>query len=592
MWRALAAHPGVTAYDTYGPTEASVDATRAEMTAGSTPVIGRPYGSARVHLVNERLEPVPPGTAGEIVIGGPGVGRGYLNRPGVTAGVFVPDPFGAPGERLYRTGDLGRYTADGQIEFLGRNDHQVKILGQRIEPEEVEAALRGHPAVTAAAVSAHRLGTDRRLQLVAHLVMAEGQAAPDHDSIRDHLAGRLPAAAVPALLVPVEALPMTPGGKLDRRALTVPDGLAAGPSPHRDLVPPRTGTERRVAAVWQEVLGITGIGVHDDFFALGGHSLLAVRLALQLSKEFGTRIPLAHLYTASTVAGQAARVAELPPHREAPDGRSVVPLGGTPGERPLVLVHPLGGTLFCYRDLLDGLTAPFEVYGVQGDVGGAAGPPATDLAALAGRYAGELAPVLGDRAPVIAGWSAGGVLAHELARALAGRGVHAHRLVLIDSHPQHAQAAEDTEDTEAAEAAAADLAALDALRDRVAAQGPGALLGADDADRLFATLGVDPEEVAGLDAATTATLMGFWRDMLAGLTAHRPAAFAGPAELLLARGDGNGPVDDRAVIAAWRELTGTLTVTRADGDHFQLLRRPWVKAVADALRGPTGQTGE
>ncbi|WP_344254828.1 AMP-binding enzyme, partial [Actinoplanes campanulatus] len=164
--------------------------------------------------MDESLGLVPPGSVGEIVVGGPGVGRGYVGRPGLTAAVFVPDPFGEPGGRLYRTGDLGRYTADGQIEFLGRRDLQVKILGQRVELEEVEAVLRGHPGVLAAAVSVHRR------QLVGHVVLA-GTVMPD----REYVAARLPAVAVPAVLVAVEALPMTAGGKLDRRALAEPPEL-------------------------------------------------------------------------------------------------------------------------------------------------------------------------------------------------------------------------------------------------------------------------------------------------------------------------------------------------------------------------------
>ncbi|WP_203721099.1 AMP-binding enzyme, partial [Paractinoplanes brasiliensis] len=166
------------------------------------------------YLVDEGLDLVPPGSVGEIVVGGPGVGRGYVRRPGLTAGVFVPDPFGGAGCRLYRTGDLGRYTVDGQIEFLGRRDLQVKVLGQRVELEEVEAVLRGHPAVVAAAVSVHRR------QLVGHVVVAGG-VVPD----REYLAARLPAVAVPVVVVAVAALPMTAGGKLDRRALVEPQEL-------------------------------------------------------------------------------------------------------------------------------------------------------------------------------------------------------------------------------------------------------------------------------------------------------------------------------------------------------------------------------
>ncbi|WP_203721043.1 alpha/beta fold hydrolase, partial [Paractinoplanes brasiliensis] len=336
---------------------------------------------------------------------------------------------------------------------------------------------------------------------------------------------------------------------------------------------PRTETEQRIAAVWQSLLGVERVGVHDDFFALGGHSLLAIRLTMQLSSEFGTEIPLAHLYTAPTVADQAERIATLPSGRSA-----VVPLGGVRGARPLVLVHPIGGTLFSYRDLLAEVRGDVEAYGLQGHLGADSG--ATDIAQLARRYADELAPVLGDREPVVAGWSAGGILAHEVARALAGRGVRTYRLVLIDTDPR------PDADADAA-AQRADIATLDQLRREVAEHGPAPLLRSADTDRLFAALGIDPAAVAELDGPTTAALIAFWRDMLTGLAAHRPGVFAGPAELVLGRGEGR----DR-MAAAWRGLTGTLTVSHADGDHFQLLRRPWVTAIADAVRGSTAQTGE
>ncbi|HEX6346255.1 amino acid adenylation domain-containing protein, partial [Umezawaea sp.] len=303
LWDALRSRPGVVVHNTYGPAESAVDATCAHLDEHSSPVIGRPYGNVRVRLVDEALDSVPPGAVGEIVVGGPGVGRGYVRRPGATAAVFVPDPWGEPGSRLYRTGDLGRYTPDGQIEFLGRGDHQVKILGQRVELEEVEAVLRGHPAIEAAAVGVHRFGADGRVGLVAHLVAAGG-APVDHDDVRGYLADRLPAAAVPSVLVPIDVLPLTVGGKLDRAALVVPDDVETG-LPHRDLVAPRTETERRIAEVWLGLLGVSRVGVHDDFFALGGHSLLAIRLAMRISADLGADLPLHEVFERPTVAGQA-----------------------------------------------------------------------------------------------------------------------------------------------------------------------------------------------------------------------------------------------------------------------------------------------
>ena len=580
LWDALRSRPQVVAHNAYGPAEVAVDATYADVRAHESPVIGRPYGNVRVYLVDDGLQLVPPGTTGELVIGGPGVGRGYLGQPAATATAFVPDPWGEPGSRLYRSGDLGRYTSDGQIKFLGRNDHQVKILGQRVELEDVEAALRSHPAVVAAAVSAHQLGADERLQLVAHLVMADDTVL-DRGELRAHLADVLPAAAIPTALVAVDALPMLDGGKLDRAALTVPDDVAAQ-GVHRKLVQARTDTEQRIAAVWQAVLGVAQLGIHDDFFALGGHSLLAVRLAMRVSAELGVELPLYELLSRRTVAQQAALL-EAPSSRLADaSGRSVVSLGGTPGTRPLILVHPIGGMLFSYLDLLEDVGSDFEAFGVQGRIG-EADTGTTDFAALVRRYADELAPVLAGGEPVIAGWSAGGILAHELAHTLAERGTGIHRLVLIDSDPRW---------TEDAGQHQRDIATLDALHREVIEHGPDPLLRFRQADRLFATLGVDPAAIAELDGPTVGALMTFWRDMFVGLGAHQLPVFAGPADLVLARGSRGEPAADHAVAAKWRELTGTLSVTYVAGDHFQILRRPWVQAVADVLRGSTTQIGD
>jgi thioesterase domain-containing protein len=253
-----------------------------------------------------------------------------------------------------------------------------------------------------------------------------------------------------------------------------------------------------------------------------------------------------------------------------------VALGGVRGARPLVLVHPIGGTLFSYRDLLGEVATDFEAFGLQGGIGEDSG--ATNLVGLAERYADELVPVLGDRDPVVAGWSAGGVIAHELARALTDRGIRVHRLVLLDSDPRR---------TADVEGERRDIATLDALRADVLDRGPAPLLEFDGVDRLLGTLGVDPAAVAGLDGPTVAALMAFWRDVFTGLADHRPSVFDGPADLVLASGESGDLIAD-----AWRGLTGSLAVTHVDGDHFQLMRRPGVKAVADALRGSTAQTGD
>ncbi|HEY4589269.1 MAG TPA: condensation domain-containing protein, partial [Thermoanaerobaculia bacterium] len=314
--RALGALPGVTLINGYGPTESTTFTTCHAMTGphavGETVSIGRPIANTTVHLLDERLRPVAVGVPGELYAGGDGLARGYRGRPDLTAERFLPDPFAAvPGARLYRTGDLARWRPDGALDFLGRGDQQVKIRGHRVEPGEVEAALRSHPGVAEAAVVARETADGKAL--IAYGVPREGADLPA--DLREHLRAVLPEPMLPARLIPLPALPLTPNGKLDRRALArepLPEEAAG-----EDLTPPRTPLEERLAAIWREVLGVERVGVHDDFLALGGHSLLAVRVLSRVQEALGVTVPMQAFFAAPTVAGLAARLAagegEAPP---------------------------------------------------------------------------------------------------------------------------------------------------------------------------------------------------------------------------------------------------------------------------------------
>src|SRR6185295_9641627 len=255
------------------------------------------------YLLDAQLQPVPLGVPGEICITGIGFSRGYLGRPDLTAERFVPLPWGWPGTRLYRTGDRGRLLPGGVLEFLGRLDHQVKVRGQRVELGEVEVALAAHPGVRQAVVVARDRGPgDRRL--VAYFVSAP--AAPGVAELRDFLVERLPAHMIPAAFVALAALPLSPNGKVDRKALPEPDWISS--LPQRQRVPPRTPLERGLAAIWAEVLGVEEVGAHDNFFELGGHSLLATRISSRVRDAFGVELPLRTLFESPTVAGVAAWV--------------------------------------------------------------------------------------------------------------------------------------------------------------------------------------------------------------------------------------------------------------------------------------------
>ncbi|RKI15222.1 non-ribosomal peptide synthetase [Corallococcus sp. AB030] len=301
-WSRLAQHPRLRAFNVYGPTECTVDATACAFDASASPTIGRPLSNVRAYVLDKSLRPVPVGVAGELFLGGEGVARGYLNRPDLTAERFIPDAFSAiPGARLYRTGDVARWRADGMLDYLGRADFQVKVRGFRIELGEVEAALLKHPQVHAAVVLAREdIPGDKRL--VAYVVPTEGtDSAPTTDVLKDWLKQLLPEHMRPSTFLVLEALPLNANGKVDRKALPAPQGTAQAST----YVAPRTPTEEQLAALFAQVLRVERVGIHDDFFALGGHSLLATQFVSRVRATFRVELPLRALFEAPTVAALA-----------------------------------------------------------------------------------------------------------------------------------------------------------------------------------------------------------------------------------------------------------------------------------------------
>ncbi|WP_317446781.1 non-ribosomal peptide synthase/polyketide synthase [Streptomyces collinus] len=321
--------PGRRMINSYGPTEATVVATwTGPLTPGAgAPPIGRPAGATHVHVLDAALRPVPPGVTGELYVAGPGLARGYLNRPGLTASRFVADPFGAPGERMYRTGDLARWDSSGDLRFAGRADDQVKLRGFRIEPGEIEGALRSSPRVRDAVVTVRGGGADPDGRSGGRLVAYVVPAADTVDELpvaelRDHLAGLLPAHMVPSAFVPLERLPLTPNGKTDRAALPEPGPAhtAAGPR-----TAPRTDTERRIARIWADVLGVADVGAHDNFFHLGGDSILSMQVVSRLRRD-GLHLATRDLFTHQTVAELATVAGGAPRHTETGPVSGDVPL--------------------------------------------------------------------------------------------------------------------------------------------------------------------------------------------------------------------------------------------------------------------------
>lgn len=308
-------------YNTYGPTEGTISVTRYAVPArpvaalaGAEVPIGPPNGNATIYVLNPLMEPLPWGVPGEVFIGGAGVARGYVGKPGLTAERFVPDPFSTtPGARLYRTGDLARYMPDGNLQYQGRIDTQVKIRGYRIEPREVELVLQNHPGIEDVVVTVREDEPgDRRL--TAYVVPRAGHE-PDTKALRAFLQSTLPSYMIPAAFVPMTALPMNTSGKVNLRALPVPD--AAIVMHGADYVPPRTATEERLCEIWQHVLKLDRVGIHENFFDLGGHSLLATRVVARVNEALNVDLPLRRLFEAPTVADLAQVLAGM---QQTPEG--------------------------------------------------------------------------------------------------------------------------------------------------------------------------------------------------------------------------------------------------------------------------------
>src|SRR6185295_7364439 len=300
----------------YGPTEAAVTTTIWQTTGGEVAAltaplvpIGQPLSNVQVYVLDRKLRPVPCGMAGELFVGGAGLARAYLGRPDLTAEVFLPDPLsGDPGGRLYRTGDLGRRRTDGELEFLGRADHQLKIRGFRVEPGEIEAALARFPGVRQVAVAA-REETPGNPYLVAYVALQEGGVA-DHDALRAFLSGLLPSYMIPAAFVTLAELPVLPSGKLDRAGLPAPTPFRSERS--ESFVAPRDPLEQILAEIWAQVLRVESVGVFDHFFELGGHSLLATQALARIRETFEIELQLRSLFEEPTVAGLAATLRNSP----------------------------------------------------------------------------------------------------------------------------------------------------------------------------------------------------------------------------------------------------------------------------------------
>ncbi|NES82289.1 MAG: amino acid adenylation domain-containing protein [Moorea sp. SIO2B7] len=440
QFKSFLSQVGIT--NTYGPTETSIGVIFHEVPSTFTdPIpIGRPLHNVYALILDHHLNPVPVGVSGELYLGGQCVGLGYLNHQELTRSVFIDNPFEEiDSDRLYKTGDLVRYLPDGTIEFLGRIDNQVKIRGIRIELGEIESVLTQHPQVKRTIVipQENRPGDKR---LVAYLVTNQEQTTIDE--LRSFLQERLPEYMMPSAFVLLETIPLTPNGKVDRRALPSPD--LSSKYLEASFVPPRNTLEMQLAQIWSEVLGLPSVGVRDNFFTLGGNSLLAVQLMVRIEKHFGKQLPLARLSEHPTIEKLAAiLLSSKDPKPESP----LVIINSAGDRPPFFCVHPGGGNVLCYGKLASYLGSEQPFYGLQSVGLNGEQEPLEKIEEMATLYIEALQTIQPQGSYYLGGWSMGGLIAFEIAQQLQARGHEIALLALIDSYPCANNMPKEADDT-------------------------------------------------------------------------------------------------------------------------------------------------
>lgn len=417
-------NPGMAVYNQYGPTECTITSTY--QLAGDDPgpvPIGVPIPHAEVRILDEQGSPVPAGAIGELCLSGPGLVRGYLGLPGLTAERFLPDPYGVPGARMYRTGDLARLRSDGTLAFHGRNDDQLKVRGVRIEPGEIEAALVALDGIRTAAVKAFGEAPD--VELIAFLV-AE-QRGLDVDALPERLGTVLPTMLLPNQYVVLDSLPLTANGKVDRKRLEAP---SRSDDMDEALRRPRTPAELRMVRIWERVLGKAPIGITDNFFAIGGHSLKAVELVEAIRAELSAAVPLTAVFTHPTVEQLAGAVED-----DGEDVDRIVHLlaDGDAAGTPLFLVHPGSGDVCCYSELARVVGGARKVYGIESVGYSSDRTPLEDIAEMASVYITDMKKTQPQGPYLLAGWSFGGNVAFEMVAQLEAAGDQVGWLGILDA---------------------------------------------------------------------------------------------------------------------------------------------------------------
>ena len=567
------AFPSVRLINMYGITETCVHVTFKEVRDDDIDAgignIGRPLPDTTLTVTDPLMRRLPPGITGEICVGGGGVARGYLNRDDLTATRFVPNPR-RPSERLYRSGDLGRFLPDGEIEYLGRIDDQVQVRGFRVEPGEVESVLASHPVVERAAVRVWErtaAGSGPGDLFLSAYYRPSHQAGPatqpEPDELKSYMAGLLPSYMVPSYVVRMDDMPLTPGGKVDRRALPDPRTAPhAGPG----TPGPRDPVELVLKGIWEEVTGAGTVSIRDDFFLSGGHSLLAVRLVSRVNASFGTAKAVSWAFINRTVEEQARALRE---EGASPGFRPVVTFNAGRYDTPVIFVHPGQAGAEAYSGLVSLIGDQIPFHAIESrNLFDTSRPMLTTVEELAAAYLADVLPLIGDSPVILGGWSFGGTVAFELASRLAARGVTVRSLLLIDAILYD-------EGEQALLRELANSAEADGLLEKTALY---PVLPEEYRARLRELMKVEFEALACYTGTTT-PYPGF--TVLLKPTEARPPDPVGPAAArIIAELSANlEPKDDNG----WSALASDLEVRRVPGDHVTMMQGRGLKEVARVL---------
>ncbi|MBN1991918.1 MAG: amino acid adenylation domain-containing protein [Anaerolineae bacterium] len=577
-------------HNLYGPTEACIDATWWTCQADNgQPVmpIGRPIANTWAYILDEQLNPVPVGAPGELHLGGASLARGYLNQLELTAQKFIPNPFVKDEDGklkdeekprvLYKTGDLARYQSNGIIEFLGRVDHQLKVRGFRVEPGEIETTLRQHPAVQQCVVVA-RQDRPEDSRLVAYLVLDQPTDTATTE-FRHFLRDKLPSYMIPSDFVMLEALSLTPNGKIDRRALPAPD--RSRQDTPAQFVAPRDTLELQLVQIWEEVLAVRPIGVRDDFFDLGGHSLLALRLLAQIQARFGSQaganLALGTLFQKATIEQLARFIRQQPGNKP---WSALVPIQPTGRRPPFFCIHPMGGNVLCYAGLARHLEPDQPFYGLQAVGLDGAQSPLPTIEEMAAHYIDVIRTVQPDGPYQLGGWSFGGIIAFEMAQQLTRQGQSVAALALVDSYA--AESVDELPDD------AQLISTL--LNDPVALFGREVALPLAVADLKDLSLaeqmryiGQQAKEIGLLpQEADLSQLHRLWDVFKSNAHAyHRYQPQPYPEQLMLFQaGESQSGSNQKP---DWPELAPNVEIHKLPGNHYTLLEEPHVQVLATHL---------